>query len=93
MENKNLKINIMATPTHDPEWEAKKQKAKELIAAGGCYAIQFWSNTDAIRLCPKEYSDFKQLEAPIYSSEWIASARRAISLIQQGIKLLQAHEQ
>ena len=71
-------------------FKKKEQQAKELIAAGGCYAIQFWSHTDAMRLCPKEYNNMDQsLEAPIYISEWIMSGKKAIGLIQEGIDLLE----
>ena len=80
----------MATPKNDAEYEAKKQKAKELIAAGGCFAIQYWSHTDALRLCPKEHNKLEtQLEAPIYINEWVTSAKKAMQLIQEGIDLLE----
>ena len=80
----------MATPIYDAEYEAKKEKAKELIAAGGCYAIQFWSHTDAIRLCPKEHNRLEtHLEARVYIADWISSAKKAMQLIQEGIDLLE----
>jgi hypothetical protein len=73
------------------EYESRKETGKKLIAAGGCAAIKFWSNTDAIRLCPEEHKnelDFRPLEAPIYADEWIEEARKAIKLINQGIALI-----
>ena len=78
----------MATPTINNDYEQKKNEAKELIAAGGCHAISFWSRTDAERLCPKAYNDFEQIEAPVYIDEWIAQGEKAIELIQRGINLL-----
>jgi hypothetical protein len=81
----------MATPTRDKEYENRKEKGKKLIAAGGCAAIKFWSNTDAIRLCPDEHKnelDFRPLEAPIYISEWIEEAKKAIKLIYEGVALI-----
>jgi len=80
----------MATPIHDKEYEDLKLKAKELIAAGGCFAIQYWSNTDAQRLCPEEYNKLEiHPEVPHYIPSWITSGKKAIELIQQGINLLE----
>lgn len=79
----------MATPTNNPEFEAKKQKGKELIAAGGCYAICFWSRTDAERLLPKTHDKLPDLEPPVYTGEWIQAAKKAIELIQSGIDILE----
>ncbi len=84
-KNKNM------TPTRYFEWEATKEKAKALIAAGGCAAIKFWSNTDAIRLCPKDHAkelNFQPLEGIVYISEWEESALLAIELISRGLELI-----
>lgn len=83
----------MATPMYDKEWEDQKEYGKQLIAAGGCYALSFWSRTDAERLFPKNEKitqNFIELDGvPIYNSEWIEEANKAIELIQKGIKLLE----
>ncbi len=78
----------MATPIHDAEYEAQKQKGKELIAAGGCHAIRYWSKTDAERLCPPAHNILTDNEPPFYTSDWVKVANKAIELIQSGIKLL-----
>lgn len=78
----------MATPKHDPEYELKKKTAKELIAAGGCYALYFWSRTDAERLCPEVHIKFNDTEVPYYISDWVKAGKKAVELIQEGINLL-----
>lgn len=81
----------MATPIINKEYEEIKMRAKELIAAGGCAAIKFWSNTDADRLCPKEHRGevkFEPLEGMVYADEWLESAQKAVELINRGIALL-----
>ena len=81
----------MATPTRDIHWEARKEEAKKLIAAGGCFAIKFWNNTDAISLCPPEHQPelkFEPLEGMVYISEWEEAAKKAIELISRGLDLL-----
>ena len=82
----------MATPTINQEYELKKQTAKELIAAGGCYALQYWSRTDAERVCPEQHKDFQPLDGTVYVSDWIDTAKKSIQLIQQGIDLLEKAE-
>lgn len=85
----------MATPTFDQDYENRKQAAKELIAAGGCSAITFWSRTDAERLCPDEHKsevDFDPIEAPVYISDWITSAKKAVELIKKGIDILESKQ-
>jgi hypothetical protein len=82
----------MATPMRDAEYEKRKDEAKLLIAAGGCSAIKFWSNTDATRLCPADHKKevgLDPLEAPIYVSEWLEAAKKAVELISKGIALLE----
>lgn len=82
----------MATPMHDKDYEKRKQEAQELIAAGGCSAIKLWSGTDAERLCPKDHIKdvkFDPLEAPVYITEWLDAAKKAVELINRGIFLLQ----
>ena len=78
----------MAIPKIDKEYEALKQEAKELIAAGGCHAISLWSRSDAERLCPDKHKKFEELEVPMYISDWIKEARKAIELIWAGIEML-----
>lgn len=82
----------MATPMLDREYEERKKNAKKLIAAGGCAAIKFWSNTDALRLCPTEHKDEVKFEPPegmVYISEWLDAAKKAIELIRKGIELIE----
>jgi len=77
----------------DPKWEATKEEAKKLIAAGGCSAIKYWSNTDAIRLCPEEHKKevhFEALECMVYISEWEDAANKAIELINRGLSLIKS---
>lgn len=77
----------------NPEWEARKEEAKKLIAAGGCSAIKYWSNTDAIRLCPEEHKKevhFEALECMVYISEWEDAANKAIELINRGLALIKS---
>ncbi|MES2287437.1 MAG: hypothetical protein V4547_17215 [Bacteroidota bacterium] len=66
----------------------QKKEARELIAAGGCYAIQLWSRTDADRLCPKKHNHFDIITSAADNSEWVESGKKAIELIQKGINLL-----
>src|ERR1700748_1759425 len=82
----------MPTPALNREYEKRKERAKELIAAGGCAAIKYWSATDAERLCPKEHSaevKFEPLEGMVYISEWLTAAKKAVELITRGISLLE----
>jgi len=82
----------MAIPILDKEYEERKKQAKELISAGGCAAIKYWSNTDAFRLCPSKYKDevkFDPLEGMVYISEWLDTAKKAIEFISKGIELIE----
>lgn len=83
----------MATPTVNPEWEEKKEKAFQLIAAGGCHAIAYWSRTDAERLLPKGLEPLEPIDPLVYILDWEREGKKAIELIQKGLDMLKTNNQ